>query len=108
MHQRLLLAVLFTLFGNLADAETQPMRDAARGELLYATHCVACHGAQVHWREKKIATDWTSLQAQVRRWQEASGLGWSDQDIAAVALYLNALHYRYPAPESHAGLNGQY
>lgn len=105
MHQRLILAVFFMLIGNLADADAPPMRAAARGELLYATHCIACHSAQVHWREKKLATDWTSLQSEVRRWQQASGPGWSDQDIAEVALYLNALYYRYPTPESHAGLD---
>ena len=91
--------MLFVLFGNLADADTQPMRDATRGELLYSTHCIACHSAQVHWREKKLATDWTSLQSQVRRWQGVSRLGWSNEDIAEVARYLNALYYHYPAPD---------
>lgn len=39
----------------------------SRGELLYATHCNACHSAEVHWRKLKLATDWDSLVAQVRR-----------------------------------------
>jgi mono/diheme cytochrome c family protein len=99
MLRRSMLAVLFALFGNLADANAQPMRDATRGELLYSTHCIFCHSAQVHWREKKLVTDWTSLQSQVRHWQGVSGLGWSNEDIAEVARYLNALHYRYPTPD---------
>lgn len=99
MLRRSILVVLFVLCGNLADADAQPMRDATRGELLYSTHCIACHSTQVHWRDKKLATDWISLQAEVRRWQKFSGLGWADDDVAAVAQYLNALHYHYPTPD---------
>jgi len=91
--------MLFGLCGNLADADAQPMRHATRGELLYSTHCIACHTAEVHWREKKLVTDWTSLQAEVRRWQAVSGLGWSNEDIAEVARHLNALYYHYPTPD---------
>ena len=99
MLRRSILVVLFVLCGNLADADAQPMRDATRGELLYSTHCIACHSAQVHWRDKKLATDWISLQAEVRRWQGFSGLEWGDDDVAAVARYLNALHYHYSTPD---------
>jgi mono/diheme cytochrome c family protein len=104
MFRRLILAVLFALFGNFADAEAQPIRDATRGELLYSTHCIACHSTQVHWREKKLVTDWTSLQSEVRRWQGVSRLGWSNEDIQEVARYLNVTYYRYPT----IGLTGEY
>ena len=67
-------------------------------ELLYSTHCIACHSREVHWRQKKLATDWASLIAQVRRWAGNAGLGWSDDEIADVAHYLNAVHYRFAAP----------
>jgi cytochrome c len=29
----------------------------SRGELLYSTHCVACHTAKIHWRDGRAATD---------------------------------------------------
>lgn len=90
-----ILVVLVVWFGNSADAQTLPMRDATRGELLYMTHCNACHSADVHWRDKKTVTDPASLRAEVRRWQKFSGLGWSDADVAEVARYLNALYYHY-------------
>ena len=99
MLLRTILAVLFVLFGHLPDADAQPMRDATRGELLYSTHCIACHNDQVYWRDKKVVTDWTSLQSEVRHWQGLSGLGWADDDVAEVARYLNALHYHYSTPE---------
>jgi cytochrome c len=78
---------------------------ASRGELLYATHCVSCHDAQVHWRDRRLAKDWTSLVAEVRRWQANAGLGWSDQEIVDVARYLNARYYHFtpPARQAHAG-----
>ena len=70
----------------------------SRGELLYNTHCVACHNTQVHWREGKLVSDWPSLLAQVRRWQAADRLRWSDEDIEGVARYLNDTVYRLPPP----------
>jgi len=90
---------LLVLCGIQAASAAQPNPDATRGELLYAKHCFACHGKRIHWREKRLITDWKSLHSEVRRWQSIAGLGWSEQDIADVARYLNTLHYRYPAPD---------
>ena len=67
-----------------------------RGELLYTTHCIACHNSQMHWRDQRLATDWPSLRAQVRRWQEVGKLGWADDDIREVTRYLNDRIYRFP------------
>lgn len=66
-----------------------------RGQLLYETHCIACHNEQVHWRKKKAAKNWTKLVAEVNRWQENGNLGWDDGDISAVARYLNMRYYRF-------------
>lgn len=98
MLQRSILVLLFGLLGHLATA-AEPERDASRGELLYYTHCIACHTTEVHWREKKIATDWVTLKGQVNRWQGNSALGWGDEDITEVARYLNTLYYNYDALE---------
>lgn len=67
----------------------------ARGELLYSNHCGACHTAQMHWRAARAATDWSSLVAQVRRWQGVASLGWSDADVDDVARYLNENIYHF-------------
>ena len=99
MLRRLIPAVLFVASGSLAHAANAPPRDAARGELLYSTHCIACHSDKLHWRDKKLVTDWKSLQSEIVRWQGVSGLRWSKEDIADVAQYLNARYYRYPAPD---------
>lgn len=67
-----------------------------RGELLYATHCNACHASEIHWRKQNLATGWNSLKAQVRRWQASIGLTWSEEEITDVARYLNAVYYGFP------------
>jgi hypothetical protein len=85
--------LVFALYGGVATAQS------GRGELLYSTYCGSCHTQQVHWRDKKVATDWTSLVAEVRRWQVNAKLDWSRDDVEAVARYLNALYYHYPTPE---------
>lgn len=99
MFGRLILAVLFVFFGNFANAEAQLIHNATRGELLYSTHCIACHGTQVHWRENKLVTDWASLQSQVQRWQGISKLGWNNEDIEDVARHLNTIYYHYPTSD---------
>ncbi len=69
---------------------------ASRGQLLYDTHCVACHDKQVHWRASGIVTSWAGLVAQVRRWQTIETLQWTESDITQVARHLNATIYHYP------------
>lgn len=91
------LMLVACLSGSAAVcAQTQPPVREQRGELLYSTHCVSCHTSEVHWRDKRLATDWASLKAQVRRWESNIGLGWGEDDVVAVARYLNALHYHFP------------
>lgn len=98
MLRRSMIVVLFALFCHFPAAIAQPVRDPARGELLYSTHCIACHNLQLHWRDKKLVRSWNGLRAEVRRWQKTSGLGWNNEDISAVTRYLNDRYYHYPAP----------
>ncbi|HJV53862.1 MAG TPA: cytochrome C [Noviherbaspirillum sp.] len=76
----------------------------SRGELLYNTHCIACHTTHVHWRDQRLASDWPSLTHQVQRWQSNTHLGWNEQDVVAVATYLNTLYYHFPQPSDRVGL----
>jgi mono/diheme cytochrome c family protein len=88
------LAVGALVVGMLALAP--PANAQSRGELLYSTHCIACHTSKMHWRDNRQATDWNSLETQVRRWQATAMLQWNDADIRAVAGYLNQSYYRFP------------
>jgi mono/diheme cytochrome c family protein len=78
-----------------AESETEK----SRGELLYSTHCIACHTTHVHWRDQRLATDWAGLKKQVNRWQNNAGLRWNNEDIEAVSKYLNTLYYHFPADQ---------
>jgi mono/diheme cytochrome c family protein len=77
--------IVFILSANAAFAENGARVDTTRGAMLYENHCIQCHNQQVHWRDKKIVTDWKSLEAQVNRWQHASGLEWSENDVKEVS-----------------------
>lgn len=87
----LVMAALWLPAGVLAQS---PAAAQSRGELLYTTHCIACHTTEIHWRDKSLVTDWNTLRAQVNRWQGEAKLGWSDADMTDVARYLNQLYYR--------------
>ncbi len=79
---------------------------ASRGELLYGNHCIACHSTSVHWRDQRLVTDFGSLIAQVKRWEQNTGLGWSSEEILDVVQYLNTTIYRFPSQLGHqAGAN---
>lgn len=90
---------LMALHGGPALAQSQ-----SRGELLYNMNCIACHSTQVHWRGKRLAYDWNSLEAQVRRWQQAASLGWRDEDIVEVARFLNERYYGFTPTNSSGSL----
>lgn len=91
-----------TLILALAVAASAPAlaqsQAPGRGQLLYSTHCVECHTTQMHWRQKRLAQDWTTLKALVWHWQAVARLQWSPDDVDAVARYLNDTIYRLPEP----------
>jgi mono/diheme cytochrome c family protein len=99
----LLLAGL-AAFAWSVQAQPAPGPKAAptRGQLLYDTHCIECHNAQMHWRVLGQARDWNSLLYEVNRWQAAALLGWSADDIADVAQHLNDTIYKFAIPRERA------
>ena len=95
-------AVLFAALPVHAQAPAEAV--PSRGELLYTTHCIACHTTQVHWRDQRLVSNYAGLVAQVVRWQGNTGLGWTRDEIVAVARYLDATFYHLPdAPPPQRG-----
>jgi mono/diheme cytochrome c family protein len=79
----------------IVQAQTPPPPVQGNGRLLYETHCIACHDKQVHWRDGRLAVDWRTLDAQVRRWQATALLNWGEAEITAVTRYLNETIYMF-------------
>lgn len=94
-NKRILMMSFTAILAAAAHSET--MMEPSRGELLYSTHCIACHTANAHWRDKREVKDWKSLNKEVRRWAESISLGWSMDDVVAVSSYLNAVYYHLPS-----------
>jgi mono/diheme cytochrome c family protein len=90
------LAAVQFAFSMPVFAQSLPAPKLSTGALLYETHCIGCHSKQIHWRERKLATDWVSLVAQVRRWQANIGLQWTNDEIDEVTRYLNRTIYMFP------------
>lgn len=101
------LLVVTALAGLSALAHSQAPPAATRGQLLYTTHCIACHTTQMHWRNDRLAHDWDSLKVQVRRWQGNASLQWSEADIAEVARHLNDTIYHFPQPADRVGMTSR-
>jgi hypothetical protein len=79
----------------------------SRGELLHTTHCISCHTTEMHWRDKRSASSWPAMKAQVRRWRDAASLAWSDSDILDASCYLNETIYHFKQtadPVSSSGM----
>ena len=92
----MLLALALIVAAPTLSAQVPVPSAPAAGALLYQTHCIACHDKQVHWRDHRLANDWRSLAAQVRRWQANTGLQWTEQEIDDVVRYLNQTIYKFP------------
>ena len=80
-------AVLLTLSqGAVAEED---------GAALHAAHCVSCHGSEVYTRAERRVTTRPGLTKQVRRCELALGLTWFDDQIEAVAEFLNDRYYHF-------------
>jgi cytochrome c len=75
-----------------------PAAHPERGQALYDTQCRFCHESQVHLRKNHNVTSLEDLQRRVQAWSWHAALGWSDEEVADVAAYLNQRFYHFPEP----------
>lgn len=83
------LCLLALFLPALASAE-----DTDIGEL-YQFNCTSCHGAEVYTRSDRKVTSPEALERQVRRCESTLSLKWFDDDIVAMANYLNTHYYKF-------------
>lgn len=85
------LASLLLLFLPVAAMA----QDAARGRLLYETHCGGCHYERVHQRLRSDVKGLDDLRATVARWAAQTKHRFTEEDLQDVVQYLNESHYRF-------------
>lgn len=69
--------------------------DAAKGKTLHQANCLSCHGTEVYTRSNRMIRSMDSLVTQVNRCNVNLGTGWFDDEVEAVARYLNENYYRF-------------
>ena len=69
--------------------------DKPRGQLLYETHCGACHDSSVHSRNPRKADSIGKIKYWVTRWSKELKLEWSSSDINEVTNHVNSKYYHF-------------
>lgn len=71
-------------------------QDAARGKVLYETHCLGCHYERIHKRDpsRSLVRTLAQLRLEVVRRAEQTGQRFTLEDVDDIAEYLNTTHYR--------------
>lgn len=83
------LCLLALVLPTLASAEDTDIDE------LYQFNCTSCHGAEVYTRTDRKVTSPDALERQVRRCETALSLKWFDDDIVAMANYLDTHYYKF-------------
>lgn len=96
MTTRLVPALALLLFGVAAAEDAQV--EAQVGHALYQENCLGCHKDEVMTRADRRVKNLTQLDSQVRLCDSNLNLQWMDDDIEAVAKYLNTHFYKFPTP----------
>jgi len=88
-----LASLLILLFPAMAWAQ-----DTARGQVLYETHCGACHYERVHQRVRSEVKGLADLRDTVARWAAQTKHRFTLDELESVVQYLNESHYRFGLP----------
>ena len=70
-----------------------------QGKQLHNTNCVSCHDTSIYTRENRMIKRYESLKTQVQRCATNLNKPWFDDEVDAVAAYLNANYYLFKKEE---------
>ena len=73
-------------------------QDAARGRLLYETHCGGCHYERVHDRLRPAVRELSELRDMVAMWAPQTKRTYTLDELESIVQYLNESHYRFGLP----------
>ena len=68
---------------------------AADGKAIYSKNCMGCHGTEVFTRPDRKVKNMSDLHNRVRQCSYAIEAKWFDEEITAVAEYLNKDFYKF-------------
>ncbi len=86
---------------STSPATTEP--DTAvleQGKQLHNTNCVSCHDTSIYTRENRMIKRYESLKTQVQRCATNLNKPWFDDEVDAVADYLNKNYYLFKEEKS--------
>ncbi|TJY59802.1 cytochrome c [Sinimarinibacterium sp. CAU 1509] len=86
---------LRTLLVALPIMVTSVPAAANNGQELHDTNCTSCHDTSVYTRDNRRVKDLDGLHKQVLHCEQANSLAWSEQDVDAVASFLNKNYYKF-------------
>ena len=69
--------------------------DVADGKALHSQYCTSCHDDSMYTRKNRRVDSMDGLTSQVGRCDASLGLKWFDDEIDAVAAYLNKNYYHF-------------
>jgi mono/diheme cytochrome c family protein len=89
------LGIAFGLL--LLAAAPARAQDAARGRLLYETHCLSCHYERIHKRDAphSLIKSRTQLRVEVAQRADLTKQRFTLDDLDDIAEYLDRTHYRF-------------
>ena len=86
---------------STSPAVTEP--DAAtleQGKQLNNANCISCHDISVYTRKNRMIKGYESLKTQVQRCATNLNKPWFDDEVDAVAAYLNVNFYQFKLEKS--------
>jgi mono/diheme cytochrome c family protein len=94
-HICLAMAMALGAATSVSAAETTQVRqpDFRRGWQLHDDTCTGCHGASMYSRPYHERNPYFTVRKQVEIWQEFVGMGWTQEQIADVAYYVQKRFY---------------
>lgn len=79
----------------IATAAPLHVAQGADGAALHRQYCTSCHDDSMYTRKNRRVNSMDGLISQVGRCDAALGLKWFDDQIDAVAAYLNKNYYHF-------------
>ena len=71
-----------------------------QGKQLHNANCVSCHDTSVYTRKNRMIKGYESLKTQVQRCATNLNKPWFDDEVDAVAAYLNVNFYQFKLEKS--------